>query len=172
MANPLGVGDQAPNFDLSSTEDVLLMLRDEIPRRSVLLYFFGAEGDERVRADLAALSEAAERLDEVNATIFGISKAAMPQLKELQKDLHLAFPLLRDDRDFSASYGVAPAAEGEQPAPALFVVDQQQVVRWAANPVGDIATELEAVRKILAATAPTAHYPKTVINSLVDRWVN
>ena len=173
MANSLGVGDKAPNFDLSSTEDVLLMLRDEVPRRSVLVYFFAAEVDDRVRGDLSSLAAAASKLDELNATVFGVSKAKMPELKELQKELKLPFPLLRDDRDFSASYGVAEAAEGEQPQPALFAVNQQQVVSWAANPVGDLAGSLAEIQKVFARDGdPTANYPKTVINTLVDRWVN
>ena len=29
MPGTLGIGDEAPNFDLASTEDVVLMLRDE-----------------------------------------------------------------------------------------------------------------------------------------------
>ena len=41
MAATLVVGDEAPNFDLTSTEDVVLMLCDEVPRMAVLLYFSG-----------------------------------------------------------------------------------------------------------------------------------
>lgn len=45
MARALAIGDVAPNFDLSSTEDVLLMLRDEAPRTAVLLYFFSPDAE-------------------------------------------------------------------------------------------------------------------------------
>ena len=52
----LRVGDEAPNFDLTSTEDVLLMLRDEIPRSPVLLYFFPVEFATGVKDDLSSLA--------------------------------------------------------------------------------------------------------------------
>ena len=32
MPGPVSIGDTAPNFDLSSTEDALLMLKDEVVR--------------------------------------------------------------------------------------------------------------------------------------------
>ena len=41
MAKQLSVGDEAPNFDLSTTEGAVLMLCDEVPRNFVVLYFFG-----------------------------------------------------------------------------------------------------------------------------------
>ena len=41
----LSPGDEAPNFDLTSTEDVVLMLRDEVSRTAALLYFFDVEAE-------------------------------------------------------------------------------------------------------------------------------
>ena len=52
MPGTVSIGDTAPNFDLSSTEDALLMLKDEVIRTAVVLYFFADAGSERVRRDL------------------------------------------------------------------------------------------------------------------------
>jgi peroxiredoxin len=166
------VGDEAPNFDLSSTEDVVIMLRDEVPRTAVLLYLFADPADEATRGELAALGEAAPKLALLPVTVLGISPAKLPALKEAQRELSLPFPLLTDDRGFSAHYGVE-APEGEVPAPALVVVDRQQRVSWIANPAGSVREALGRLESDLKKLpSSTSNYPRTVINRLVDRWIN
>ena len=174
MAPTLSIGDEAPNFDLTSTEDAVIMLRDEVPRSAVLLYLFHDPADDAVRADLEALAGAARRLKSLPLSVLGISPAKLDGLKAVQRELKLPFPLLVDDRGFSAHYGVEPRGEDEAPpAPAFVVVDRQQTVRWVANPAGAVNEalgRLESDLKKLPST--TSNYPRKVINSLVDRWVN
>lgn len=168
----LATGDEAPNFDLTSTEDVVLMLRDEVSRTAALLYFFDAEAEDS-RAALEALAEAWPRLGRHRARVFGVSAAKPEALKELQAELDLPFPLLSDDRGFAAHYGVEPAAEGESPAPALFVVDRRQRIAWAANPAPPMEEALAAVDKALASLpGPASNYPGSVVNRVVNWWVN
>ena len=118
MAATLVVGTEAPNFDLTSTEDVVLMLRDEVPRMAVLLYFFDGD-DDRVQSDLKSLTAAQGKLKERGAVILGVSAAKVDALKELQRQLQVQFPLLADDREFSSKYGVVTASEDEPGAPAF-----------------------------------------------------
>ena len=167
----LAQGDEAPNFDLTSSEGVVLMLRDEVSRTAVLLYFFDA-ADEGCRESLAALGAAWSRLGRHRARVFGIAKAQPDALAELQRELELPFPLLGDDRGFSAYYGVE-AAEGESPPPALFLVDRRQRIAWAANPAPPMEEALSAVEKALAELpGPTSNYPRSVVNRVVNWWVN
>ncbi len=168
----LATGAEAPDFDLTSTEDVVLMLRDEVSRTAVLLYFFDA-GEEGCRDALSALGAAWSRLGRHRARVFGVAKAEPDALKELQRDLALPFPLLSDDRGFSAHYGVGQAAEGDSPPPALFLVDRRQRIAWTANPAPPMPQALDAVDKALAdLPGPTSNYPKSVVNRVVNWWVN
>lgn len=168
----LAKGDEAPNFDLTSTEDVVLMLRDELSRTAALLYFFDAEADDS-RDALAAIAGAWSRLGRHRARAFGVAKAKPEALKELQRELALPFPLLSDDRDFFAYYGVEAAAEGESPPPALFLVDRRQQIAWMANPAPPMDEALSAIDKVLAdLPGPTSNYPKSVVNRVVNWWVN
>jgi peroxiredoxin len=165
---PLRVGDEAPNFDLTSTEDVLLMLRDEVPRTAVVLYFFASASEPRAVADLDALSARRAALAELDAKAMAISPASLAELKKLQAERRLGFPLLHDDRGFAKAYGFEPRAEG-----ALYVVDRWQKILWLQNPVGAVAAALPEIEKLLAKTPPpTALYPKKVINRWIARWVN
>lgn len=173
MPGPISIGDVAPNFDLSSTEDALLMLKDEVGRTSVVIYFFADPASDRVQQDLDALSRSRDALARVHARILAVSPAKLDELKKLQKERNLFFPLLHDDRNFSAAYGVAAPQEGQAPAPALVVVNRRQEIQWLANPVASVAEALPQVQSLLKdLPTPTGGYPKSVINRLIDRWVN
>lgn len=172
MAARLSIGDEAPNFDLTSTENVVLMLRDEVPRMAVVLYFFGNPADEKVRRDLAALAESQDRLAEKRAVILGVSPNQLAELKQVQRELNLRFPLLVDDREFTAAYGVEAPEEGE-PEPALFLVDRDQKIRWQANPASSAKASLEEILSVLSRQpSQTYHYPSAVVNRVVDWWIN
>ena len=173
MTARVSINDEAPDFDLSSTEGALLMLRDEVPRTAVLLYFFDDPESERVRRDLVTLAEHRPKLAKSEVKVLAVSAAQLPRLRELQAELRLPFPLLRDDRDFAAAYGVGAGTEGEESAPALYLVNRHRIVDWLANPlssVSDVMGEIEAIIK--RQSSPTTNYPKSVINRLVDRWLN
>lgn len=173
MPAVLSIGDQAPNFDLASTENAVLMLRDEVVRTAMVLYFCADPNDDRVCRDLDALNERLPALARLRARILVVSTAKLDELKKVQAERQLLFPLLFDDRSFSAAYGVEAAEEGKTPAPALVVVDRRQAVRWLANPVASVEGALPQVEKLLKdLPSPTKGYPKKVINRWVDGWVN
>ena len=169
MPVTLGIGDPAPNFDLASTEDVVLMLRDEVPRTPVLLFFFGQV--ETAKSDLEALREVARELAESGIKVMAVSAAKLEELKVVQRELGLGFPLLHDDRNLSAGYGAGAAAEVESSASILVLVGRDQRVVWtdrAPVAAAAIRTAAAAANKI----SSTVNYPRRVINRLVDLWVN
>ena len=169
----ISTGDEAPNFDLTSTEDALLMLRDEIIQNAVVLFFFADPESDGARRDLDALNNSLRDLAKEKTRILAISPAKIEALKKVQLERKLLFPLLHDDRDFAAKYGVVPPAEGQPAAAALAVVSRKQKILWLANPIASVAGAIpEILRLLKALPSPTASYPRKVINRLVDRWVN
>jgi peroxiredoxin len=173
MPGPISIGDEAPNFDLSSTEDALLMLKDEVVRTALVVYFFADPASERVKSDLATLNAHLAGLVKLQVRVLAVSPVPLDALRKLQRENKLLFPLLHDDRDFASAYGIAPSAEGQLYAPAMVVVDRRQKVRLYSNPVASVAESFAQVESALKALpSPTKSYPKSVINSLIDRWVN
>ena len=173
MPRAVSVGEEAPNFDLTSTEDVLLMLSDEVPRTGVILYFFPGPESEQAQRDLVFLARKRSTLAAKRAVVLGIAPAKMEDLKKLQRDFKLPFPLLRDDRNFSAAYGVFAASEQGDPEPALVVVNRRQTIIWMAIPVASVEAVFPEVEEALARLpSQTSNYPGRVVNRLVDWWVN
>jgi peroxiredoxin len=169
MPGPVSIGDTAPNFDLSSTENAVLMLKDEVIRTAVVLYFFADPESERIRRDLDALNRGLGALAKLSTRVLAVSPAKLDELKKLQAGRKLLFPLLHDDRNFSAAYGVVPAGEGKPADPALVVVGRRQDVKWLANPVASVADALPQVEKLLKdLPSPTRSYPRSVINRSVE----
>ena len=165
MPGPISIGDEAPNFDLSSTEECLLMLKDEVVRTALVLYFFADPASERVLRDLDTLNAQLDSLVKRQVRVLAVSPVPLDALKALQRERKLLFPLLHDDRNFSAAYGVA--AE-----PALVVVGRGREVRWIANPVAAVEPALPAVERALKGMPPaTGSYPGSVINRWIDRRV-
>jgi len=162
----LSIADEAPNFDLSSTENAVLMLRDEVARTAAIVYFFADPVEPRAHGDLDALNRHLDRLARLRARVLAVSPAKLDDLKKLQAERKLLFPLLHDDRNFSASYGV-------EAAPALVVVSRKQRILWLANPVASVAEALPQVEKVLQdEPSPMKSYPKSVVNRLIDKLVN
>jgi len=173
MSGQIAIGDEAPNFDLSSTEDALLMLKDEVVRTAIVVYFFADPASDRAHRDLDALNRGLDSLARAGARVLAVSPAKLDELKKLQVDRKLLFPLLHDDRGFSAAYGVRPAEEGRTSDPALVVVSRRQRVLWLANPVATVESALpQALAAVKGLPSGTETYHKSVINGWVDRWVN
>jgi peroxiredoxin len=171
MPDDLQIGDEAPNFDLASTEDVVLMLRDEVPRTPVLLFFFNEVEVGTTRSDLETLRGTSDKLAELGVKIMGISAVKLEELKAVQRELGIAFPLLHDDRNLSAAYGVEAGKESGAGTGVLVLVGRNQQVLWTGRtPVEERVIQSEAANA--KKVSSTVNYPRKVINRLVDRWVN
>lgn len=160
------VGERAPDFDLTSTEDCVLTLRDTVGRAAALLYFFADPDSDTTRSDLQALAALTPRLPGPLRSL-AISPTPIPRLKELQRELRLPFPLLRDDRALAAGYGFEP----ETGSPVLALVDRRQRIAWlgpANTPAESSAEELNSVLRRLEPA--TALLPRRLVNRLIARF--
>jgi peroxiredoxin len=147
------------------------MLRDEVVRTAIVLYVCGDVAGQRIKDDLLALARAAAALADDDARILVVSATGLEELKALQRDLHLPFPLLHDDRGFAAHYGVSEGA-GE-PDPRVLLVDRRQRVAWTGAPGQQVVEALPALHAtIRGLPSPSSSLPRQIVNRIVDRWVN
>ncbi len=122
-----------------------------------------------------ALARRRDALAAADTRILGVSRAALPRLKELQKELHLPFPLLNDDRGFATVYGLEEASEEQEgvPKPVLATVDRyQRLILWQPAVESVDAAMPDVMAAVEALPSPTASLPRKIVNRIVDRWVN
>lgn len=142
------VGEPAPDFDLPATGDRRLKLSDCRDRKNVVLAFYPFDWSPVCSLQLPGLQERLKDFHALDAEVWGVSIDSRHSHNAFAEHLGLEFPLLSDfDRAVTRAYGVL--REGGFAERALFVIDQQGIVRYAhVNPIGEVPDN-EPVFKVL-----------------------
>ena len=132
------VGQQAPNFSLSSSPDQKVSLR-ELRGRPVVLAFYPADWSPVCSDQMALYNEILPEFEKHNAQLLGISVDGPWCHAAFSNTRKLRFPLLADFEPkgaVSQLYDVYQRKYGESQR-ALFVLDGEGVIRWRyVSPVG------------------------------------
>lgn len=99
-------GVQAPDFQLTSTEDEPFSLQARRGRANLVLLFLENASGGTDTEIAASFRDASDIFRSVRATIVGIAKAELDDLKTFQAANSLAFELLSDDGSVATAYGV------------------------------------------------------------------
>ena len=138
QATPLAVGEEAPEFALSSTPDQRLAL-SELRGRPVVLVFYPEDWSPVCSDQLALYQELLPEFHKFDAELIGISVDSVWSHLAFAKDRNLHFALLSDFEpkgEVSRLYGVYRSQDGTSER-ALYVIDANGVIRWNyVSPVG------------------------------------
>src|SRR5258708_3615000 len=156
----LAPGTSAPNFTLHTTPDQVVSLSD-LRGQPVILVFYPADWSPVCGDEVALFNEVLPEFRRFRAELLGISVDGVWSHLAFARDRKLQFPLLSDFEPKGAvarRYGVYRRHEGTSER-ALFVLDDQGIVRWSyvapvgINPGADgILDALEALPKQTAAS--------------------
>lgn len=128
----------APDFELHTTPDQTISLRD-FRGRPVILAFYPADWSPVCGDQMALYNEVLPEFQRYGAELLGISVDGPWCHLEFAKRRNLRFPLLSDFEPkgaVSSAYGAYRAQDGTS-ARALFVVDAAGTIRWSyLSPVG------------------------------------
>jgi peroxiredoxin len=137
-AAPLPPGSSAPDFELPSTPEQTVSLR-EFRGRPVILAFYPEDWSPVCSDQLALYQELLPEFQRFDAELLGISVDGIWSHLAFAKDRNLHFPLLADFEpkgEVARTYQVYRAADGTSER-ALYVIDAAGVVRWSyVSPVG------------------------------------
>jgi peroxiredoxin len=135
---PLAPGVRAPDFSLNTTPDQTVSLSDFRGKRLILI-FYPADWSPVCGDEVALFNEVLSEFRKLNAEPLGISVDGVWCHVAFAKDRNLHFPLLAD---FEPKGAVAKAyrAYRQQDGTAeraLFVIDEQGIIRWSyLSPIG------------------------------------
>lgn len=125
-------GTQAPDFELFSTPDQKLRLSD-LKGKRIILAFYPADWSPVCSDQMALYNETLKFFHKFNAEILGISVDSKWCHMAFAQNRKLHFPLLSDFEPkgaVSRMYGAYNEEEGESRR-ALFVLDEEGVIRWS-----------------------------------------
>jgi peroxiredoxin len=134
----LDAGVEAPGFELRATPDQLVTLA-ELRGRRVILAFYPADWSPVCTDQMALYNEILPDFRRLGADVLGISVDHAWCHLAFAKDRNLHFPLLADFHpkgEVAQRYGVYDESIGMSER-ALFVVDEDGVIRWSyVSPIG------------------------------------
>ena len=128
-------GEQAPDFTLPST-DGEVRLSDRLRHGRVLLAFYFEDATPTCSAEIEALKDAYETLRELGAEVIGVSADSVGSHRAFAERLGgVPFPLASDtDLQAARAYDVVAEDDPRRSRRALFVVEQDGRISYAANP--------------------------------------
>lgn len=130
---PVEVGTKAPDFTLMNQDRHPVSLAGALGQRNVVLAFFPAAFSSTCTAEMCTFRDRMSRLNQVDATVYGISVDTFWALNAFAKQEHLTFPLLSDfNKEVIRQYGVFNedmiGLKGLAKR-AVFIIDKQGIVR-------------------------------------------
>jgi peroxiredoxin Q/BCP len=124
----IGVGDKAPGFDLEGTEDRRYRLAD-CRGHWLVLAFYPGDFTPVCTRQFCSYRDAADRLDDLDATVWGISPQSLNSHERFRRKYGLTVPLLADPgRAVIRAYGVL--GPGGLVRRSIFMVDPDGAVRY------------------------------------------
>jgi peroxiredoxin Q/BCP len=124
----IDVGDVAPEFELPGTGGRTYRLSD-CRGGWLVLAFYPGDFTPVCTRQFCSYRDAADRLDGLDATVWGISPQSLDSHERFREKYDLTVPLLADpERDVIRAYGVlGPAGLVRR---SIFIVDPEEVVRY------------------------------------------
>jgi peroxiredoxin Q/BCP len=123
------VGDQAPDFTLTSSAGEQVRLKDFIGKKNIVLYFYPADNTSGCTAEACAFRDSYEAFKDAGAEVIGVSSNTEASHQQFASKHRLPFILLSDPHGaVRKRYGVR-AALGVIPGRVTYVIDKQGVVR-------------------------------------------
>jgi peroxiredoxin len=127
------VGAKAPDFTLPDQDRAQVTLSEQLKKGPVVLAFFPAAFSSVCTKEMCTFRDQASELNDVGATVFGVSVDTFFAQKAWADQQKLNFPLLSDfNKDVIRKYDVVnPDMIGlkEIAKRAVFVIDRNGVVR-------------------------------------------
>jgi peroxiredoxin Q/BCP len=128
VSRSIGIGDRAPEFELSATGGRDYRLSD-LRGKWVVLAFYPGDFTPVCTRQFCSYRDAADRLDELDAVVLGISPQSVASHERFAAEHDLTVPLLADQDHLTArAYGVV--GPGGLVRRSIFIIDPQGVIRY------------------------------------------
>lgn len=128
-------GERAPDFSLPST-DGEVRLSERLERGPVLLAFYVEDATPSCSTEIEALKDAHDAIRELGADVIAVSADSIESHRAFSERLGgVPFALASDAQlDVARAYDAVAEDDPRRSRRALFVIDRDRTVRYAASP--------------------------------------
>ena len=151
----LVVGDQMPDFSLSSGEGQRVTRADLLGKGPIVLYFYPKDDTPGCTAQACAFRDAYEDFTDAGAVVVGVSSDSAEDHRAFALEYGLPFVILADpDEALREAFGV-PKSLGLLPGRVTYVMDRAGVIRHRfvsqLEVLKHVSEALETVQRLKAA---------------------
>lgn len=150
----LGVGDQAPEFELIDQDGNTVCSADIFGNNPVVIYFYPKDDTPGCTKEACSFRDSYTAFTDLGVKVFGVSADSPASHKAFAQKYRLPYTLLSDtDNKLRKAFGVKSDLFGLIPGRVTFVVDNQGVIQHVFNSQMQaekhIDESLEAIKKML-----------------------
>src|SRR5882757_2796224 len=94
LAAPLKVGDKAPEFSISASDDKTVHFKDYVGKGNIVIYFYPKDDTPGCTKEACGIRDSIAELRGLNAIVFGVSIDSVESHKKFIEKYKLPFVLL------------------------------------------------------------------------------
>jgi thioredoxin-dependent peroxiredoxin len=149
----LKVGDQAPPFDVKSSDGRELKLTDFRGKRNVVLYFYPRDFTRVCTAQVCGFRDMYDELVGKDTEVIGVSLDSGSSHTKFAEQYKVPFPLVADeDKSLAKAYGVIGALRGllGLVKRVTYIIDKQGKIAGVFHAELSADTHFDGVKQTLA----------------------
>lgn len=149
MATRIGVGDEAPDFELPAQTGETIRLSDYRGKRVVVLYFYPKDETPGCTAEACAFRDSYEVFTDAGAEVIGVSSDSVDSHERFGAAHRVPFALVSDlGGQVRKHYGVK-SSFGMLPGRVTYVIDRDGVVRHVFSSMSNIGGHVDGALDVV-----------------------
>ncbi len=149
MATQIGIGDEAPDFELPAQTGETVRLSDYRGKRVVVLYFYPKDDTPGCTAEACAFRDSYEVFTDAGAEVIGVSSDSVRSHERFGAVYQVPFKLVSDGRGRVRKSSGVKSSFGLLPGRVTYVIDRDGIVRHVFSSMTNIGGHVDGALDVV-----------------------